>query len=118
MHPFTKLRIWAAAHELSIAIYKVTHSFSDDERYGMVAQLRRGVCSIEANIAEGAGRRTQREFRRFLDIAAGSAAEVHCYLLLARDLDMLPNAQATTLIEQTIVVRRMLGALIRRVAGE
>jgi four helix bundle protein len=117
MHPFTRLRTWTAAHELSIAIYKATERFPDQERYGMVPQLRRATCSIEANIAEGAGRRTQREFRRFLEIASSSASEVHCHLLLARDVGLIPDVQATRLVEQTIIVRRMLGALLRRVDG-
>jgi four helix bundle protein len=114
MYPFTRLRIWAAAHELSIIIYRVTRCFPPEERFGLVTQLRRATCSVEANIAEGAGGRTQTEFRRFLDIASGSAAEVHCYLLLARDLKIIPDGEAEALIARVIVVKRMLGALARR----
>ena len=72
--------------------------------------------SIEANVAEGAGRRSQREFRRFLDIASGSASEVHCHLLLARDLEFLPHDEAEAVIQHVVEVRRMLGALIRRIS--
>lgn len=117
LHPFTRLRTWAVAHDLSIALYRATKGFPPEERYGLVTQLRRATCSIEANIAEGAGRRTQTEFRRFLDIASGSASEVHCHLLLARDLKFLSDSEANALIDRTILVRRMLGSLARRVDG-
>jgi four helix bundle protein len=115
MHPLERLRTWARAHELSILIYRTTKRFPPEERYGLISQLRRATWSIEANIAEGAGRRSQQEFRRFLDIASGSAAEAHCHLLLARDLELLPHSEAEALIQHVVVVRRMLGALMRRV---
>jgi four helix bundle protein len=114
MHPFEQLRTWAKAHELSILIYRTTKRFPPEERYGLISQLRRPTCSIEANIAEGAGRRSPREFRHFLDIASGSASEAHCHLLLARDLELLPHGEAEALIQHVVMVRRMLGALMRR----
>ncbi|MBA3259318.1 MAG: four helix bundle protein [Gemmatimonadales bacterium] len=115
MHPFTRLRTWVAAHDLSIIVYRTTRGFPPEERFGLLTQLRRATYSIEANIAEGARRRTQAEFRRFLDIASGSASEVHCYLLLARDLGIVAEHEAAALIDRVVVVKRMLEALARRI---
>jgi four helix bundle protein len=117
MHPFIRLRTWTAAHELSLRVYRATREFPSEERFGLVAQLRRAACSIEANIAEGAGRRSQADFRRFLDIASGSASEVHCHLLISRDLDLLPACEADLLIQRVVEVQRMIGALARKVGG-
>jgi four helix bundle protein len=115
MHPFDRLTTWRVAHELSLSVYRATRAFPAEERFGLVSQLRRAAVSIEANIAEGAGRRTQADFRRFLDIASGSASELHCHLLLARDLGVLPSQQAGTLVEQAVILRRMINALARKV---
>lgn len=117
MHPFTRLRTWSAAHELSLQLYRATRAFPSEERYGLVGQLRRAALSIEANIAEGAGRRSQADFRRFLDIASGSASEVHCHLLIVRDLEFLPEEQVDLLIQQAIHVQCLLRALARKVGG-
>ena len=76
MMAYEGLRAWRAAHQLAVAVYKVTRSFPKSELYGMTSQLRRAALSIPANIAEGSAKRGTREFRRFLDIAVWSFAEV------------------------------------------
>ena len=86
---FRRLQVWHKAHQLEV--YRETSSFPADERFGLTSQLRRAAVSIPANIAEGRGRRTDDDFARFMDYAMGSASEVECHLLLACDLDILPN---------------------------
>ena len=89
MAPHERLRAWKASHEVVIAIYRASASWPKHETYGLTAQARRAAFSIAANIAEGAAKRGAREFRRFLDIALGSHAEL-CYVLqLARDIGLL-----------------------------
>ena len=78
---------------MSLAVYRATTSWPSQERYGMVAQLRRAAVSVSANIAEGSARLGPREFRRFLDISLGSLAETHVYLILAKELGLLSKSQ-------------------------
>src|SRR5690242_9033592 len=89
MEDFKDLRVWLKAYELTLDVYKKTRGFPKDEMYGLTSQLRRAASSIGANIAEGCGRRSDPEMRRFLQIARGSANEVEYHLLLSRDLELL-----------------------------
>jgi four helix bundle protein len=86
---FKELYVWRKAHEMTLAVYEVTKTFPGEERYGLTSQLRRSASSIGSNIAEGCGRRSDREMARFLQIARGSASEVEYQVLLARDLRYL-----------------------------
>ena len=90
MEDFKDLRVWVKAYDLTLSVYKKTYGFPKEEMYGLTSQLRRATSSIGANIAEGCGRRSDPEMRRFLQIARGSANEVEYHLLLARDLRFLP----------------------------
>jgi four helix bundle protein len=99
MHPHEKLAAWQAGQKLAVAVYRASGSWPPAERYTLVAQVRRAAISIPANIAEGASRRGPREFRRFLDVARGSHAELRCLLLLAHELgytDADVSAELTT----------------------
>ena len=84
-----RLTSWIACHELVLAIYQITSGWPTREQYGLTSQARRAAYSIAANIAEGAAKRGQRDFRRFLDISLGSIAELSYILRLARDLGYL-----------------------------
>lgn len=83
---YERLKAWQACHDLALAIYTLTASWSADERFGMVSQVRRAAFSAAANIAEGAARRGPKEFRRFLDTSLGSLAELSYALRLAKEL--------------------------------
>ena len=89
MAPHERLEAWQAAHQLVVHLYQVTRSFPAEERYGLCSQIRRAAFSIPANIAEGAAKKGPREFRRYLDIAVGSMAELSYALRLVRDLKIL-----------------------------
>jgi four helix bundle protein len=109
---FEDLRVWRLAHELTLAVYRATDSFPKAELFGLTSQIRRATVSIEANLAEGCDRRTDPELHRFVQISMGSASELHCHLLIARDLGMLPQARAAELSSQLSDVRRMLTGLV------
>ena len=66
MRPHENLDLWKKAIEFVVAVYKVTEGFPKDEKFGLTSQLRRASVSIVANVAEGAGRRSSKEFRQFL----------------------------------------------------
>lgn len=86
---FPELTVWQRAHELSLAVYKLTSDFPRQEVFGVTSQLRRASASVAANIAQGFGRRTTRELLRSLQIAAGAMEETRYFLILTRDLGYL-----------------------------
>lgn len=110
---YQELIVWQKAMELSKAIYRVTKSFPDDERFGLTSQLRRASVSIPSNIAEGQGRLTVGEFRQFLGTARGSVFELETQVQLASELGYIPPNDAERLIELTSEVSRLLNGLIR-----
>lgn len=118
MQDYTKLKVWQKGHEFALAVYECTASFPPDERFGLTSQLRRCAVSIPSNIAEGAGRSSSAEFRRFLHIAVGSSNEASYQLLLARDLGFHAAERYEALRLAAEEIRRMLAALIARTAGD
>jgi four helix bundle protein len=102
--------VWQKAHQLALHVYSATSPFPHQELYGLTSQLRRAAVSVPANIAEGCGRTSDRDFARFLQIAAGSASELEYHLLLARDLQLLPNPTYACLHNEVNEVKRMLNS--------
>jgi four helix bundle protein len=107
------------AHELTLAIYRATAGFPREELFGLVSQTRRCSASVGANIAEGAGKRGNAEFQRFLCIAAGWASELDYHLLLARDLHFLDETDYEKLATDLSHIRKMmLSSLIQKIEHE
>jgi len=100
---------------LALAVYEATGHFPADERYGLRSQIRRSAVSIPSNIAEGAGRRSRRDYARFLDIAVGSASELEYQMGLGRDLGYISSRVSEPLEQECIEIRAMLLALRDRV---
>jgi four helix bundle protein len=113
MRNFRDLRVWAKAHQLTLAVYRETSAFPAAERYDLTRQIRRASASIPANIAEGCGRGGDVEFARFLQIALGSANELDYHLLLARDLGFLAIPAHDTLNSNLTEVKKMLVTFIQ-----
>jgi four helix bundle protein len=89
MIAYERFRAWQATHQLALEIYRVTDQWPREERFGLTIQVRRAALSVPTNIAEGAAKRGSREFRRFLDIAHGSLAELSYLLRFSRDYGLL-----------------------------
>lgn len=106
--------VWQKAHDLALKLYKITQPFPVDERFGLTSQIRRSATSICANIAEGCGRQSPRDFGRFVYIALGSASELECHLLLATDLGFITPDTYAPLEKAVTDIKRMLTGLIRR----
>ena len=113
MGDFKKLKVWQKSHQLALAVYRSTAGFPDHERYGVTTQLRRAACSVPANIAEGCGKGTDNELRRYIRISLGSAAELEYHLLLARDLGYLSPPVYASLTPASLEVQSMLAGLAR-----
>lgn len=91
MHNLTELKIWKKAIDFTVSVYKVTANFPTDERLGLTSQLRRAAVSVPSNIAEGAGRNSQKEFANFLGIANGSSYELQTQLVISNKLGLLAD---------------------------
>ena len=117
MRNYKKINAWEYSHELTLAVYKASRDFPSDERCGLTSQLRRASSSVPANIAEGSGRKTEKDFVRFLDIALGSLKETEYFLLLATELGYLDEAQAKHLNELEEKAIRCLVAYMRAITS-
>ncbi|OGT27475.1 MAG: four helix bundle protein [Gammaproteobacteria bacterium RBG_16_66_13] len=115
MQDFKALKVWEKAHSMTIGVYQATSRFPRSEEFGLRSQIRRASASIPANIAEGCGRGSQKEFAQFLHVALGSTNELEYHLILARDLGYLPTDSHQSLDIQVSEVRRMLARLVVRV---
>jgi four helix bundle protein len=109
------LRVWGVA--LAEAVYEATRSFPDDERFGLTSQLRRAAVSIPSNLAEGRGRGSRQDYRRFVVFARGSLYEAETQLLLASRFDFLTPEAYAWLRNQTQALSRQLGALVRALSA-
>lgn len=89
MESFIELKVWQKAHDLTLKIYKLTKNFPQEERFRLINQLCSSSASIPANIAEGTGRKTLKEYIQFLYNARGSLEETKDHLILAKDLGYL-----------------------------
>jgi len=110
MPPYERLRAWQACHKLVLETYRVTKSFPRDELYGLTSQARRAAFSAAANIVAGSAKYGAREYRRFLDVAVGSLAELGYAFRVARELEMLSSSDWDALED----LRRRAGFLTWR----
>lgn len=118
MKDFRSLRVWEKSHRLALAVYKITRLFPKEELYGLSSQIRRSCVSIPSNIAEGCGRSSDADFKRFLQIAMGSACEVDYQLLLAGELGYCKNEESTQLGKDISEVKQMLSSVIKKLRAE
>ena len=113
MRPHENLDVWKKGMEFVVAVYKATETFPKEERFGLTSQLRRAAVSIPANIAEGAGRKSSKEFAYFLSNSQGSASEVETELLIASRLGYIGERSYTALRSALDEIGRMLTGLCR-----
>lgn len=110
---FKELMVWQKSMILAEHIYKFSQLLPQEEKYGLVSQLRRCAVSIPSNIAEGKEQSTKKNFLRFLKIAQGSSAELETQVLLA--VKVYPQLQNPESIHELILeVRKMLSVLIKK----
>lgn len=108
------LKVWKESMNLVETIYRVTKGFPKEEQFGLTLQMRRASVSIPSNIAEGAGRKSNLEFCRFLYIAMGSLSELETQLDLSNRLEFLnPKDEFNEISQKIIFIRVMLSNLIK-----
>ena len=108
---YRDLRVWRLAIDWVAAVYRTSGRWPSEERFGLIAQVRRAAVSIPSNIAEGAERRTTGEFMQFLGIAQSSLAEAETQLIIAHRLGFLTEPELTTLLKDAADIGRMAAGL-------
>jgi four helix bundle protein len=109
------LNVWRDSIDLVTTIYEITQGFPKEEVYGLTNQIRRSAISIPSNIAEGAGRKSNKEFLQFLYYAMGSLAELETQIVIAYNLSYLPEENKEQLDEKLVLISKMLSGLITSV---
>jgi four helix bundle protein len=111
MFGFEKLDVWQSAIDFADSIYRTTKNFPAEERFGLTSQVRRSSVSVAANIAEGNGRFSQKDYVRFLEISYGSLMETVSHLAVARRQIFLNEPRHAALYSDAERLARMLSGL-------
>lgn len=112
--PHQQLDVWKRSFAFVTKIYALTNGFPADEKFGLTSQIRRAAVSVPVNIAEGAARKSKKEFVQFLHISLGSASELDTLILLCGELKLIDPKQVEQLNEDLHVTYKMLRGLINR----
>lgn len=110
---YKDLIVWQKSYDLCLQVYKTTHTFPKEEKYGLVVQMRRSAVSVPSNIAEGYGKKTIPDYVRSLYIAYGSICELKTQILLSGDLGYFEKQGMENLGGEIKEVERMLKSLIK-----
>lgn len=110
---FTDLDTWKEAHKLVIEIYKLTKDFPNEEKFGLVNQMRRAAVSVTSNIAEGFSRQSLKEKIQFYFMSKGSNIELQNQLLIAKDVGYLNKEAFDEIARQSITVNKLINGLIK-----
>ena len=105
---FEDLDVWKKSCRLSVRLYELLRNCSD---YGIKDQMLRASISIPSNIAEGSERKSIPDFKRFINIAQGSAAELRTQVYISRQVNILNEKQAEELIQELKSISKMLQGL-------
>jgi four helix bundle protein len=107
-HNYRELKVWQEALELCKTVYSVVADFPNEEKYGLSSQIKRCVISIPSNIAEGAGRNTNKMFHHFLSIAYGSTCELSTQLELAKHFQMIGENEHSIMEDKITTIQKMI----------
>lgn len=112
---YKDLFIWQKSMVLVTGIYTITKTFPASEMYGLTSQLRRSAVSIPSNIAEGYGRNSTNDYKRFLQIAGGSLYELQTQIEIAFNLKYLEEQKHIEIIDLSIEIDKMLYSIIQKI---
>lgn len=115
---FQSLIVWQKGHQFVLEIYRITRRFPDDERFGIVSQMRRAAISITANIAEGYRKFGKKDKLRFFNISQGSLAEIYNYLILSKDLQYISENDYGLFQVQLIELDKLLNAYCAKISKD
>ena len=107
MHNYKQLKIWDKSIDLVVDVYKATAEFPKEEKYGLTSQMRRSAVSIPSNIAEGAGRNSDKEFCHFLSNAHGSSFELETQVIVSERLELISKEISVDLCSKLNDLQKM-----------
>jgi four helix bundle protein len=107
------LDVFKLSHSLALEIFELTKTFPEEEKFGLISQMRRAAYSIPMNLIEGAHRLSSKEYRRFVGIAKGSTGEIKYQLLLVKDLKYISEDKYSNLLSEYERVSQMLTKLAK-----
>ena len=114
MHNYKNLEVWKRSVELATQIYSLTDHYPKEEKYGLASQIRRCSVSISSNIAEGAGRGSDKEFKLFLNYALGSCFELETQLLISINLGLIAKEIQKDVLNELTEMQKMIYSLIKK----
>lgn len=110
---FTDLDAWKHSHDLRIGVLKEISAYPAAYQYGLCSQMQRSAISIGSNLAEGFGRYNEKERIQFYRIARASLVELHDQLIVARDMQLMPNGKFDSLMSRLTTTHKLINGLIR-----
>jgi four helix bundle protein len=113
MKSVEELDVFKLPHALAIQVFEVTKNFPEEEKFGLISQMRRAAYSIPMNLMEGAHRLGSKEYRQFVGIAKGSTGEMRYQLLLVKDLKLISETAYSDLSSRYERVSQMLTKLAK-----
>jgi four helix bundle protein len=105
--------VFKKAHKTTIEVYEITKAFPQDEKFGLVSQMRRAAYSIPSNLMEGGYRVNRKEYRQYAGISKGSAGELKYFLMLSKDLGYISEDKYSVLYNSVEELSKMLNGLIK-----
>ncbi len=118
MRNFRELMIWKDGIELVKAVYRLSEYLPSNEKFGLRSQICRAAVSIPSNIAEGASRNSDFEFKRFLEIAIGSSFELETQLIIINEMKLAPEENVSSLLSQINTNQKMINSLISKLKAK
>ena len=117
MKSYRDLIVWQKSMDVETLIYKLVKQFPDDEKFGLISQIKRSSVSVPSNIADGYGRNYTKDYIRFLNIARGSLYEMQTQLQVALNLDFIVEEDLNEINSLSVEVEKMLNSLINKIAN-
>jgi four helix bundle protein len=114
MHNFKELNIWKRSVDLAVKVYQLVQDFPKEEKFGLTSQITRCAVSIGSNIAEGAGRNTDKDFNNFLGIALGSSFELETQLIIATKIGIIDDEKFKSISSEILQVQKMINGFKRK----
>lgn len=114
MHNLKEIKVWQKSIGLTIELYAILSNFPTEEKYGLISQIKRSGISISSNIAEGAGRNSNKEFIHFLGIANGSSYELQTQIIIASNLNLIDQIISESLLNKIDEIQKMIYGFINK----
>ena len=111
---FRDLDIWKLGKEITLSVYEITKGFPEEERYGLISQMRRAAVSTPSNIAEGFNRYHNKEYRQLFYTALGSCGELETQIEIVFDLGYIDDVLRDGILERLDHESRMLRSMIKK----